>query len=330
MVSEHKPNNNLTGTNISLYKHTCKEDGLISMIILELEHVSKSYSDKQIIDNISFSVDQGEIFGLLGPNGAGKTTTLRMMLDIIKPESGNIKVFGKDLDPHSKDRIGYLPEERGLYKKSKVIELLVYLAQLKGMTKTRAMENTESLLQSVEMQEYKDKKIEELSKGMQQKIQFIATIIHDPDLIVVDEPFSGLDPVNTQIIKNILLEQKKGGKTIILSTHMMEQAEAMCDRILMINNGMIVLNGKVGDIKNEHRNNSIFLEFEGNLSSLEGLDQIEKIIRHGTYIEIFIKEGHDIQSLIEDIVTRVRILRIERSTPSLNEIFIKIVKGVSS
>ena len=300
------------------------------MIILELEHVSKSYNTKKIIDNISFSVDQGEIFGLLGPNGAGKTTTLRMMLDIIKPESGNIKVFGKDLDPNSKDRIGYLPEERGLYKKSKVIELLVYLAQLKGMTKTRAMENTVNLLQSVEMLEHKDKKIEELSKGMQQKIQFIATIIHGPDLIVVDEPFSGLDPVNTQIIKNILLEQKKGGKTIILSTHMMEQAEAMCDRILMINNGMVVLNGKVGDIKNEHRNNSIFLEFEGNISSFEELDQIENIIRHGTYIEIFIKEGHDVQSLIEDIVTRVRILRLEQSTPSLNEIFIKIVKGVSS
>ena len=300
------------------------------MKILELENVSKSYSNKQIIDNISFSVDQGEIFGLLGPNGAGKTTTLRMMLDIIKPESGNIRVFGKDLDPGSKDRIGYLPEERGLYKKSKVIELLVYLAQLKGMTKTLAMENTVNLLQSVEMLEHKDKKIEELSKGMQQKIQFIATIIHGPDLIVVDEPFSGLDPVNTQIIKNILLEQKKSGKTIILSTHMMEQAEAMCDRILMINNGMVVLNGKVGDIKNEHRNNSIFLEFEGNISSLEGLDQIEKIIRHGTYIEIFIKEGYDVQSLIEDIVTRVRILRLERSTPSLNEIFIKIVKGVSS
>jgi ABC-2 type transport system ATP-binding protein len=300
------------------------------MKILELEHISKSYSNKQVIDNISFSVDQGEIFGLLGPNGAGKTTTLRMMLDIIKPESGNIKVFGKDLDPNSKDKIGYLPEERGLYKKSRVIELLVYLAQLKGMTKTRAVEDAESLLQSIEMLEHKDKKIEELSKGMQQKIQFIATIIHNPDLIVVDEPFSGLDPVNTQIIKNILLEQKKGGKTIILSTHMMEQAEVMCDRILMINKGMVVLNGKVKDIKNEHRNNSVFLEFDGNLSSLEGLGQIENIVRHGTYIEIFLKEGHDIQSLIQDIVTRVRILRLEQSTPSLNEIFIKIVKGVSS
>jgi ABC-2 type transport system ATP-binding protein len=300
------------------------------MIVLELEHVSKSYNDKQIIDNISFFVNQGEIFGLLGPNGAGKTTTLRMMLDIIKPESGNIKIFGKNLDPDSKDRIGYLPEERGLYKKSKVIELLVYLAQLKGMTKTRAMENAGSLLQSIEMLEHKDKKIEELSKGMQQKIQFIATIIHDPDLIVIDEPFSGLDPVNTQIIKNILLEQKKSGKTIILSTHMMEQAEVMCDRILMINKGMIVLYGKVMDIKNEHRNNSIFLEFEGNLSSLKGLDQIESIVRYGTYIEIFIKEGHDVQSLIKDIVTRVRILRLEQSTPSLNEIFINIVKGVTS
>ena len=300
------------------------------MKTIELESVTKSYNSKKVIEDISFSVEPGEIFGLLGPNGAGKTTTLRMMLDIIKPDSGNIKVFGKTLNSDSKDRTGYLPEERGLYKRSKVIELLVYLAQLKGMTKIRALENAESLLQSIEMLEHKDKKIEELSKGMQQKIQFIATIIHDPDLIVVDEPFSGLDPVNTQIIKNILLEQKKAGKTIILSTHMMEQAEVMCDRILMINKGMIVLHGKVGDIKNEHRNNSIYLEFEGNLSSLKEIDLIENIISHGIYIEIFLKEGHDIQSLIEDIVKRVKIQRIEQSTPSLNDIFINIVKGVTS
>jgi ABC-2 type transport system ATP-binding protein len=297
------------------------------METIELESVTKSYNSKKVIEDISFSVKPGEIFGLLGPNGAGKTTTLRMMLDIIKPDSGTIKVFGKMINSDSKDRTGYLPEERGLYKRSKVIKLLVYLAQLKGMTKTRALENAENLLHSIEMLEHKDKKIEELSKGMQQKIQFIATIIHDPDLIVVDEPFSGLDPVNTQIIKNILLEQKKAGKTIILSTHMMEQAEVMCDRILMINEGRIVLHGKVGDIKNEHRNNSIFLEFEGNLSSLDGIDQIENIISHGTHIEIFLKEGHDIQSLIEHIVKRVKIKRIEQSIPSLNEIFINIVKG---
>ncbi|MDW7774844.1 MAG: ATP-binding cassette domain-containing protein [Methanosarcinales archaeon] len=300
------------------------------METIELESVTKSYNSNTVIEDISFSVGPGEIFGLLGPNGAGKTTTLRMMLDIIKPDSGNIRVFGKKLDPDSKDRTGYLPEERGLYKKSKVIELLVYLAQLKGMTKIYAMEHAKSLLQSIGMSEHKEKKIEELSKGMQQKIQFIATIIHDPDLIVVDEPFSGLDPVNTQIIKNNLLEQKKAGKTIILSTHMMEQAEVMCDRILMINKGMIVLDGKVRDIRNEHRNNSIFLEFEGNLASLKEIDLIENIISHGTYIEIFPKEGHDIQSLIEDIVKRVRILRLEQSTPSLNDIFITIVKGVSS
>jgi ABC-2 type transport system ATP-binding protein len=300
------------------------------MKTIELESVTKSYNSRKVIEYVSFSVEPGEIFGLLGPNGAGKTTILRMMLDIIKPDSGNIRVFGKKLDSDSKDRTGYLPEERGIYKRSKVIELLVYLAQLKGMKKTRALENAESLLQSIEMLEHKDKKIEELSKGMQQKIQFIATIVHDPDLIVVDEPFSGLDPVNTQLIKNILLEQKKAGKTIILSTHMMEQAEVMCDRILMINKGMIVLNGKVGDIKNEHRNNSIFLEFEGNLNSLDGIDQIEKILQHGNYIEIFLKEGHDIQSLIEEIVKRVKIQRIEQSTPSLNEIFINIVKGVTS
>jgi len=300
------------------------------MAVLEIEHVSKSFSKTKVISDISFSVNRGEIFGLLGPNGAGKTTILRMLLDIIKPDSGDINVFGGVLDAASKDRIGYLPEERGLYKNSKVIELLVYLAQLKGVPKKQALENAEKYLHSVGMHEHKDKKIDELSKGMQQKIQFIAAIIHNPDLIIVDEPFSGLDPVNTKVVKSILLEHKKAGKTIILSTHMMEQAQSLCDRILMINKGSVVLYDTVGSIRKEHRNNSVILEFEGDPEALTGIDSIHRIAEHGTFVELFLKEGEDAQSLLVELVKRVEVLRFEQSIPSLNDIFIGIVEGGTS
>lgn len=301
------------------------------MAIIELTDISKSYNDTQVINNISFSVNQGEIFGLLGPNGAGKTTILRMMLDIIKSDSGSIKVFDSALDYAAKDRIGYLPEERGLYKTTKITEHLVYLAQLKGIPKKQAQEKAENLLRLIEMYEHKDKKVEELSKGMQQKIQFIAAIIHDPDIIVVDEPFSGLDPVNTRLIINILLEQKKAGKTIILSTHIMEQVQTLCDRILMINKGSVVLYDTVDSIRKKYRknlkNNSVILEFDGNIDALSGLDGIRKIIEHDTFIELILRDAEDIQPLLEELIKRVEIIRFEQTTPSLNDIFIEIVEG---
>ncbi|MBN2487745.1 MAG: ATP-binding cassette domain-containing protein [Methanosarcinaceae archaeon] len=297
------------------------------MPVLELKNVSKSYTNKKVISDVSFSVNSGEIFGLLGPNGAGKTTLLRMFLDIIKPDSGAINVFGGTLDPDSKDRIGYLPEERGLYKKSKVIELLTYLAQLKGIPKKQALENAGNVLQSVGMYDQKDKKVDELSKGMQQKIQFLASIIHNPDFIIVDEPFSGLDPVNTKLIKSILLKHKKAGKTIVLSTHMMEQAQTLCDRILMINEGRVVLYDTVESIRREHRNNSVILEFKGEMEALDGLDSVQRIAEHETFVELFLKDGKDTQSLLGELVRRVEVLRFEQSIPSLNEIFIGIVES---
>jgi len=301
------------------------------MAIIELTDISKSYNNTQVINNISFSVNQGEIFGLLGPNGAGKTTILRMVLDIIKSDSGSIKVFDSTLDYAAKDRIGYLPEERGLYKTTKITEHLVYLAQLKGIPKKQAQEKAEDLLRLIGMYDHKDKKVEELSKGMQQKIQFIAAIIHDPDIIVVDEPFSGLDPVNTRLIINILLEQKKAGKTIILSTHIMEQVQTLCDRILMINKGSVVLYDTVGSIRKKYRknlkNNSVILEFDGNIDALSGLDSIRKIIEHDTFVELILRDAGDIQPLLEELIKRVEIIRFEQTTPSLNDIFIEIVEG---
>jgi len=301
------------------------------MAIIELTDISKSYNDTQVINNISFSVNQGEIFGLLGPNGAGKTTILRMMLDIIKSDSGSIKVFNSTLDYAAKDRIGYLPEERGLYKTTKITEHLVYLAQLKGIPKKQAQEKAEDLLRLIEMYEHKNKKVEELSKGMQQKIQFIAAIIHDPDIIVVDEPFSGLEPVNTRLIINILLEQKKAGKTVILSTHIMEQVQTLCDRILMINKGSVVLYDTVDRIRKKYRKNlknkSVILEFDGSIDALYGLDRIRKIIEHDTFVELILRDAEDIQPLLEELIKRVEILRFEQTTPSLNDIFIEIVEG---
>lgn len=301
------------------------------MAIIELTDISKSYNDTQVINNISFSVNQGEIFGLLGPNGAGKTTILRMLLDIITSDSGSIKVFDSTLDYAAKDRIGYLPEERGLYKTTKITDHLVYLAQLKGIPKKQAQEKAEYLLRLIEMYDHKEKKVEELSKGMQQKIQFIAAIIHDPDIIIVDEPFSGLDPVNTRLIINILLEQKKAGKTIILSTHIMEQVQTLCDRILMINKGSVVLYDTVDRIRKKYRknlkNNSVILEFDGSVDAFSGLDCIRKVIEHDTFVELILQNADDIQPLLEELIKRVEIIRFEQTTPSLNDIFIEIVEG---
>ncbi|AKB23750.1 ABC transporter, ATP-binding protein [Methanosarcina sp. MTP4] len=233
------------------------------MHVVEVEGVSKSFGGTDVIRDISFSVEKGEIFGLLGPNGAGKTTLIRMLLDIIRPDSGEIRVFGASLDPAGKDRIGYLPEERGLYRKTKLVDMLVYLAQLKNVSGKQARVNAESLLRSLGLYEHRGKKVEELSKGMQQKIQFLSSIIHYPDLVVLDEPFSGLDPVSTKTVKERIIEYRNAGKTVILSTHMMEQAQTLCDRILVVDRGRRVLYGSVEGIRKERGKNSLLVEFAG-------------------------------------------------------------------
>lgn len=296
-------------------------------MIVVFDFVSKSYQYTKVINGISFSVNNGEIFGLLGPNGAGKTTIIRMLLNIIKPDSGVIKVFGDDINNRSKDMMGYLPEERGLYKKDKVFELLVYLAKLKGISQKKATVNTENWLHSIGMYEHKSKKIEELSKGMQQKVQFISTLIHDPDLIILDEPFSGLDPVNTKIIRNIILECKKAGKTIILSTHMMEQAQLLCDRIMMINKGTIILYDTVNNVRKLYCKNSLLVEFNGSSDELNGISGIKNLIYHENSVEILLEDTANIQALIEKLNQRVEIIRLEQSIPSLNDVYLKLVEG---
>ncbi len=294
------------------------------MPAVELNNICKSYNDNLVVNNVSFTVAQGEIFGLIGPNGAGKTTTIRMMMDIIKPESGEISILGESLNEATKNRIGYLPEERGLYKKITVLQSLVYLASLKGMRNRAARSRAEELLQRVDMLPHQEKKIEELSRGMGQIIQFLATIIHDPQLLILDEPFAGLDPVNTQLLKEIILELRSQGKAIILSTHMMNEVEALCDRILMINKGRTVLYGELAEIKSRYRNNSVFLEFDGVLGEIEGVVGKKE---HGEYVELFLDGETPPQKILEQLASRgVSVNRFEVSIPSLNEIFLRVVE----
>ncbi|VVB96000.1 Trehalose/maltose import ATP-binding protein MalK [uncultured archaeon] len=288
---------------------------------VEILHASKSFNGQPVVSDISFDIAPGEVFGLIGPNGAGKTTIIRMLLDIIRQDSGVIRILGSSLSDGIKDRIGYLPEERGLYKRLSVIDTLNYLGALKNKPdKERALE----LLEKMGLSSHKDKKIGELSKGMQQKIQIIAAIIHDPEIIILDEPFSGLDPVNTKLVKDLIIELGKEGKTILISTHMMDQVERMCDRIFMINRGNGVLYGSVGEIKSGYGKNTIFLEFEGELKSIAG---VRKTNLSGNYAELILKTGTDPQDILKAVVEMVKVNRFEISTPSLNEIFIQVVEG---
>ncbi|MFC1927955.1 ABC transporter ATP-binding protein, partial [Chloroflexota bacterium] len=274
-------------------------------------------------DNLSFSVAQGEMFGLIGPNGAGKTTTIRMMMDILKPDSGEVTILGEKLNEATKNWFGYLPEERGLYRKLKVLDSIVYLASLKGMNRHSAEEKADELLNRTGMLPHKAKKIEELSRGMGQIIQFIVTIIHDPQLLVLDEPFSGLDPVNTELLKGMLAELRNQGKAIILSTHQMNQVEELCDRILMVNNGQDVLYGDLNEIKARYRGNSVLLDFVGELGEVPGVTGKRT---HKSYTELILDGKTTPQQVLADLMGRGTVInRFEVATPSLNEIFLKEV-----
>ena len=293
------------------------------MLAVEVKNVVKAFTDKVVVDDLSFEVTQGEMFGLIGPNGAGKTTTIRMMMDILKPDSGDVAIFGEKLGEATKDKLGYLPEERGLYKKLDVIGSIVYLASLKGMDKPSALEKADELLEKTGMLATRKKKVEELSKGMSQIIQFIVTIIHAPQLVVLDEPFAGLDPVNTELLKGMVLELRSQGKAVILSTHQMNQVEALCDRILMVNHGRAVLYGDLTEIKSKYRGNSVILDFEGELGEVPGVAEKRQ---HKGYVELVLDGKTTPQQLLERLLDRgITVNRFEIATPSLNEIFLKEV-----
>jgi len=293
------------------------------MLATEVNHIDKSYADKAVVNDLSFSVAQGEIFGLIGPNGAGKTTTIRMMMDIIKPDSGDVTMLDEKLSEASKNRLGYLPEERGLYRKLTVIDSIIYLASLKGMDRHSAEEKADELLNQTGMLPHKKKKIEELSQGMRQVIQFLVAIIHDPELVILDEPFAGLDPVNTELVKGMFVDLRNQGKAVILSTHRMNEVEELCDRILMVNNGRAVLYGNLTEIKSSYRSNSVILDFDGELGEVPGVTGKRT---HKGYVELVLDGNTTPQQVLERLVgTGIVINRFEVATPPLNEIFLKVV-----
>ncbi len=292
------------------------------MLAVEVKNVSKTYGSRKVVNDVAFSVSEGEILGLIGPNGAGKTTNIRMIMDIIKPDSGEVLIFGKKFSEDSKKIIGYLPEERGLYRKTRVLDAMVYLATLKGMDAGPAKARAGELLARVNMQAHQFKKIEELSHGMAQLVQILATVIHDPQVLIFDEPFSGLDPVNVKLVKDMIISLKNQGKAIMLSTHRMNEVEELCDRIFMINHGQNVLYGRITDIKARYRNNSIIVEFDDKLGEIKGVSS--RVVNNHT-TELFLDGSLTHQQVLEQLVShKTTINRFEVSTPSLNEIFIQV------
>jgi ABC-2 type transport system ATP-binding protein len=280
------------------------------MYAVEMEHITKKFGDFVAVNDLSLKIPAGAVFGLLGPNGAGKTTSIRMMLNIIIPDSGRVAVLGKALDESTKPKIGYLPEDRGLYPKMKVGEVLEFLAEIKGVSRAAAPKILDRWLAKFELSEWKNKKVEQLSKGMQQKIQFIATVVH---------------PVNAKLVKDIMLELRSEGKSIVFSTHRMEQVEMICDDICLINKGEAVLEGRLQEIKRQYGKNTVLLEYEGSIAFLLGSPEIEKIDDYGRAAEIRLKEKADPQEILKKLAGRVRVNKFEIQEPSLNAIFIEKV-----
>ena len=293
------------------------------MSAIDVSNVSKHYGSFEAVRNLSFSVQPGETFGLLGPNGAGKTTTIRMLMDIIKPNAGHIRILGEAPSDAIKNRIGYLPEERGLYKGLRVMDTLIYLAALKDVDRHAAGRRAEALLKRVDLWDNRNHKISALSKGMQQKLQFVVTILHDPDLVVLDEPFQGLDPVNTELIQEMIAALPGQGKTVVLSTHMMSRVERLCDRILLIDHGRPVLYGQIDEIKDRFANNSVILRTAGHLDRMAG---VKRVVNHGRHYELFLEDGTTPQDILKRLIhAGVEVREFEVATPALNEIFIEVV-----
>jgi ABC-2 type transport system ATP-binding protein len=297
------------------------------MTAVEVTHLVKSYADVVAVNDLTFTVEPGEILGLIGPNGAGKSTTIKIILDFMKPDSGEVKIFGQQMNEAFKDQIGYLPEERGLYKRLTAIELILYLASLKGLDKATAEKKANALLEQTGMLEYKKRKNKEMSRGMGQLIQFIVTVIHDPELVILDEPFSGLDPVRTETVQNIIGHLRDEGKAIILSTHQMNKVEELCDRVLMINKGRTVLYGDLMETRAKFRRNSVLVATDDELGDLPGVVDRKP---NKDFVELVLAPDTTPQSILDRLRDRgITINRFEISTPSLNEIFLNLVGGGS-
>ncbi len=297
------------------------------MHALELDHISKQYGNYTAVDDLSLGIKEGEIFGLLGANGAGKTTTMRMVLGLIAPDEGSIRWRGQPLSKERGRMMGYLPEERGLYPKVKVSEQIVYLAELRGMKRKEAVEQLKRWLDSFGVPDYFDKRVEELSKGNQQKIQFIAAVIHNPDIVILDEPFSGLDPVNVELLKSIVLDQKRSGKTILFSSHRMDHVEELCQNICILHQSNTVLKGNIKEIKQGFPRERVMLQTKQPVTGLERIKGIQEIKELGNGYELLIEEESIAQDILQLATSQTVVDRFQVMEPTLNEIFIKKVGG---
>ncbi len=294
------------------------------MDVLQVDSISKSFGDKLAVDHLSFEVKRGELFGLLGPNGAGKTTSIRMILDLIKPDSGTVSILGQAMSQEVSPRIGYLPEERGLYRDVSVLENLVYLAALKGFPRAQARGRALEQLERVGLVDVAAKPLRSLSRGMQQKVQFLATVLHQPELIFVDEPFSGLDPLNTRLLRDLLVGLRDDGTTIVMSTHQMNRVEELCDRLLMLGGGKKVLYGEVDEIRDLFGGDSVLVDADGDLSEIPG---VVGLVERDGMTELMLAERVDADALLRRMIAveGVRIRHYEVRTPSLEEIFLAVV-----
>jgi ABC-2 type transport system ATP-binding protein len=296
------------------------------MSIVQVDHISKRFGTTLAVNDVSFAVEPGEIFALLGPNGAGKTTAIRIILDIFKPDAGTVSILDGPMTPIKLNQIGYLPEERGLYQDIPLDRCLNFLALLKGMDKSLADTRITEMLKRFDLQDVRKKKVKELSKGMQQKAQLIATLAHDPALIIIDEPFSSLDPVNTQMVKEMLVEERKRGKSIIMCTHQMAQVEQLCDRLILINHGSLVLSGSLADIRHQFASRDVFIRTESAIPT--GLAGIQSVEPHNGRSKLILSEDTTPQQILSQLVQHGIILEeFEIAVPSLDEIFIKVVSG---
>lgn len=299
--------------------------------VIEMQGITKRFAGHTAVRELSLSVSRGSVYGLLGPNGAGKTTTIRMIMNILVPDEGRVTLFGgsgtgRDLSP----RIGYLPEERGLYKKMKVFDLLVFLAEAKGVDRRSAKQEAHRWLERLELSNWEQKKVDDLSKGMQQKVQFISTVLHGPELLILDEPFAGLDPMNTRTMRNVVVELGRAGTTVLFSTHIMEQAERLCDSVCIIARGQKVVDGPLAEIKRSHGGRHVIIAVEQGNAQVDGLLQdrtlVAKADNYGQYAEVELAEGGDAQQLLHRLVsTGARVRRFEIAEPTLHKIFIDMV-----
>lgn len=291
---------------------------------VELSHVSKTFGSVKAVDDLSFNIEKGELFGLLGPNGAGKTTAIRCMLDIFKPDSGSVSILGGAMDESKKDHIGYMPEERGLYQDISLERCLIYLGGLKGLSPAQVKQNAQTFLERFDLVDHRTQKVKELSKGMQQKAQIIATLLHKPNLLIVDEPFSGLDPINTQLVKDVLREQHQQGVTIIMSSHQMNLVEELCDRIVLIDHGRALLYGYLEEIRQKFSGHAVIVDTHASLPSLPGIEQVEKF--NSSYklsLSASVQPQEVLRALVEQ---NIPLEGFRIALPSLDEIFIRTVK----